>query len=237
MPSTWVARLTGVASMRTQLLLDLTPDAPPAFSNFVAGSNAEAIQHLRDIPYSRGYQSLYLWGPPGCGKSHLLAACASVTRPLRHIVLSESSALTPPELIAPGSLIIIDDVHSLSEAAQTTLFRLFNSARHSGLAFVLTARVAPLELNLREDLRTRLGQSLILQLNSLSDEEKRTALQRHALQRGMRLDEVILNYLMNHGRRDLPTLLRFLDQLDQASLEVKRQPTLPLLRELMQSPS
>ncbi len=223
--------------MRTQLLLDLAPDAPPTFSNFVAGSNAEVTQHLRDIPYSRGYQSLYIWGSTGSGKSHLLKACAEVSRPLRTIFYAEPELLAPlqPELVAPGSLIIVDDVNRLADDAQTTLFRLFNIARHAGLAFVLAGEAAPLALTLREDLRTRIGQSLILQLHALSDDEKRTTLQRHALQRGMRLDDVVLNYLMNHGRRDLPSLLRLLDQLDQASLELKRQPTLPLLRELMQS--
>lgn len=51
----------------------------------------------------------------------------------------------------------------------------------------------------------------------------------------MRVDDSVLNYLMTHGRRDLGSLLRMLDQLDQASLEQKRHPTLPLLRELMQT--
>ena len=50
----------------------------------------------------------------------------------------------------------------------------------------------------------------------------------------MRLDDDLIDYLLRYGRRDLPSLLAVLDALDAASLERKRPPTLPLLREVMQ---
>jgi DnaA family protein len=40
---------------------------------------------------------------------------------------------------------------------------------------------------------------------------------------------------LRHGRRDLSSLMALLDSLDRASLEQKRPPTVPLLRELMQT--
>jgi len=49
------------------------------------------------------------------------------------------------------------------------------------------------------------------------------------------MDPGVVHYLLRHGRRDLPSLMAMLDSLDRASLEQKRPPTLPLLRELMQS--
>jgi DnaA family protein len=56
-----------------------------------------------------------------------------------------------------------------------------------------------------------------------------------ATQRGLRLDGDVINYVMRHGRRDMPALLHTLDALDRASLERKRAITLPLLRELMRA--
>jgi DnaA family protein len=42
------------------------------------------------------------------------------------------------------------------------------------------------------------------------------------------------DYLLHHGRRDLPSLLAVLDALDRYSLQTKRQITLPLVREVLQ---
>ena len=57
---------------------------------------------------------------------------------------------------------------------------------------------------------------------------------RHALLRGMRVDDGLVQYLLRHGRRDLPSLMAVLDGLDHASLAQQRPATLPLLKEVMQ---
>jgi DnaA family protein len=68
----------------------------------------------------------------------------------------------------------------------------------------------------------------------LSDDEKSAALKRHALMRGMKVDEGLVRYLLSRGRRDLNSLMAVLDSLDRATLEQKRPATLPLLKEVMQ---
>ncbi len=65
--------------------------------------------------------------------------------------------------------------------------------------------------------------------------QKGAALHRHAIEKGMLMDPGVVLYLLRHGRRDLPSLMAMLNGLDRASLEQKRPPTLPLLRELMQT--
>jgi DnaA family protein len=77
--------------------------------------------------------------------------------------------------LAPGTLLVIDDVQALSEEAQVALFRAFNAARFLGLAVLLAGGEPPLRLELREDLRTRIGQTLIYEIQSLSDDEKAAA--------------------------------------------------------------
>lgn len=218
-----------------QMLLDLKPEQVPTLDNFVAGTNAELVGRLQGLTGNRSFDALYIWGPKGSGKSHLLQATARSAEGRRPVVLLNgadvSDALTAPS----GALLLIDDIERLGAEAQIALFRMFNSARMIGLAILLSGTRPPLELNLREDLRTRIGQTLIYEVRSLSDEEKSAALRRHALLCGMRLDESVVQYLMRHGRRDLPSLMAILDGLDRTSLVQKRQPTLPLLRELLQS--
>lgn len=218
-----------------QLLLDLAPDWTPTLDNYVAGANDELLGRLRALTESRSFDAVYLWGPAGCGKSHLLAAAAGEARGRRPVRLCHAAEVDGELAPAGGALLVIDDVHRLGAAAQVALFRAFNAARMTGLALLLAGRCPPRELELREDLRTRIGQCLIYEVRALSDSEKDAALRRHALLRGMKLDDGVVQYLMRHGRRDLPSLMAMLDALDRGSLEQKRQPTVPLLRELMQT--
>ena len=136
----------------------------------------------------------------------------------------------PPD----ASLVVIDDVERLSPDAQVALFRCFNDQHPRGLRLLLSGDTAPLHLPSREDLRTRIGQALIYEVKPLTDVEKASALLYHAAQRGMRVEDHIIDYLLRHGRRDLPSLMAVLDALDQQSLEQKRPVTLPLLREILQ---
>jgi len=218
-----------------QMLLDLKPEQVPRLDNFVAGANVELVERLRGLADARSFEAIYLWGSQGCGKSHLLAATVESARTERPVV-SLAGAEAGVELpLTPGCLLVIDDVGQLGAEAQVALFRAFNAARFLGLAMLLSGDEPPLRLALREDLRTRIGQTLIYEIHALSDEEKAAALRRHAIERGMLMDPGVVHYLLRHGRRDLPSLMAMLGSLDRASLEQKRPPTLPLLRELMQT--
>jgi DnaA family protein len=218
-----------------QLLLDLKPEQPPTLDNFIIGANAELIHRLQSLAETHTYEALYVWGADGCGKSHLLAATAAAAQGQRPLAFLQGADAGSELALAPGSLLVIDDVQTLRAEAQIALFRAFNAARFLGLSLLLAGNEPPLRLGLREDLRTRIGQTLIYEIQSLSDDEKAGALRRHAIERGMLMDAGVVQYLLRHGRRDLPSLMAMLNSLDRASLEQKRPPTLPLLRELLQS--
>lgn len=225
-----------MSTQQQQLLLDLKPAQPPTMENFVAGANAELVARLHMLADTRHFDAIYLWGPPGCGKSHLLAATAAAAEAQRQVLYMSAEKIGAGMTACSGSLLVIDDVQHLDADAQSALFRMFNAARFLGLALLLSGDVPPLRLALREDLRTRIGQMLIYEIKALSDEEKVAALEHHATLRGMLMDAGVVQYLLRHGRRDLPSLIGMLNSLDRASLEQHRPPTVPLLRELMQTP-
>ncbi len=217
----------------TQLLLDLQPAQAPRLDNYIVGENQELLARLRTLAEPGCFDAVYLWGPDGCGKSHLLAASAALAlrrRPALLLVNPAATAFTAP----PGGLLIVDEVDALDEEAQIALFRIFNTARIIGLGLLLAGRKPPLKLQLREDLRTRIGQALIYEVKTLNDEQKAAALRHHALERGLRIDEGLISYLLAHGRRDLPSLMAVLDHLDRTTLERHRPASLPLLKEALQ---
>lgn len=221
-----------------QLLLDIHPQSSPSLDNFVVGDNAELVARLAGLADPNVFDQIYLWGAPGSGRSHLLHGTLAAARARHRPVCFIEGARLGEELAPqPGSLIIIDDIDLLGAAAQITLFRTFNAARLVGLALLLAGSAPPLQLvqTLREDLRTRIGNALIYEVRTLGDAEKAAALRNHATGRGLSIDDALIDYLLHHGRRDLPSLLATLDALDRASLEQRRPATVPLLRSILQT--
>ena len=196
-----------------QLVLDIGPPAVPAFDNFVAGPNAEALARVRSLAEGNLREAIvYLWGDPGSGRTHLLRAAAR----------------------ANPALVIADDVERLEPAAQQQLFAAINAAREGGTPVLAAGPRAPAGLALREDLRTRLAWGLVYQLRPLSDAEKAEHLLAEAGRRGLRLSGEVVRYLLTRFPRDLPSLNGVLDALDRYSLAAKRPVTLPLVREALE---
>lgn len=223
-----------------QLVLDIRPDAPPTLENFVAGANAEllATVSLLATPATAAQlpaRHIYLWGAPGSGRSHLLRATVDAARAAgrpAHLLGAHAVDDHLPE--TAGALLAIDDVDRLAPAAQIALFNAFNRARGNGQSLLLSGPAAALGLRLREDLRTRIGQSLIYEVQPLDDAARVEILSTLAARRGLRLADEVVDFLLRHGRRDPASLLAVFDALDRASLERKRPVTLPLLRAMIQ---
>lgn len=214
----------------SQLLLDITPGWQPTFDNFVAGRNLELISALRHaLAGSSNERNFYLWGETGSGKSHLLQAC------VRAALDTQRSAIYAQGSVPQSAAVVaVDDVESLDGDAQIKLFDLYNHMRDSGALLLVSGNASPLHLKLRDDLRTRLGWGLVYQLHGLSDEEKAQALEQHAHARGFALPLEVTQYLLRHGRRDLPSLMATLEALDEHSLRKHRAPSVPMLKEVLQ---
>lgn len=213
----------------SQLLLDISPENQPALDNFVAGNNAELLSALRRALAGGGERCFYLWGESGSGKSHLLQACVNAALAARH-----SAAYACGGVPQIAEVVAVDDIEQLDDAAQIALFDLYNRMRDSGSMLLVSGAASPLHLGLRDDLRTRLGWGLVYQVHGLGDEEKARALAQHAQERGFTLSHEVTQYLLRHGRRDLPSLMALLDALDEHSLRAHRAPTVPLLKEILQ---
>ena len=213
-----------------QLLLDITPDWWPTFENFVPGANGELLYALHEaLLGAAAERCIYLWGPEGSGKSHLLQACVGAAQNAHKSAIYARGFV--PEC---ADIVAVDDVGSLNDAAQIELFSLYNRMRDEGAMLLVSGVQSPLHLDLRADLRTRLGWGLVYQVQGLSDEEKLQALTGHACDRGFALAPEIAQYLLRHGRRDLPSLLAVVDALDEYTLSLHRTPSIPLLKEVMQ---
>ncbi len=216
----------------TQLLLNIAPEWHPSLQNFVAGRNSELLSAVAHALRNTGdVNGIYIWGEAGCGKSHLLKAVISAAQQQGlSAVYREGSIPESQQVVA------LDQVENLNPEQQIALFSLYNQLRETGGLLLVSGQTAPAHLNLRDDLRTRLGWGLIYQLHALNDVEKTRTLHQHAAARGFELPSEVTQYLIRHGQRDLPYLLNMLDQLDTHCLRLKKRvATIPILKELMKN--
>lgn len=248
--------MSQLPSLPRQIALDLGHTPKPTLDNFIATGNENLIAVLKDI--QRSWQQaqnnqtasnadskmIHLWGASGSGRTHLLSALQLQASELginAYLLNHESSMdewrACADVLIqnnqAPG-LLCVDDIDHLSEFAQGALFRLHNLIREASQQYLITTSLAAASnLQIREDLKTRLVWGLVFQMHALSDSEKLQALEQSAAERGLQISSEVAPWLLKHFHRDMPSLMSLLEALDQYSLETKRAITLPLLKEML----
>ena len=215
-----------------QIPLPIGAAAARTFENFVVGANAATLAHLRAV--EPGAAAVYLWGPSGSGKTHLLQAWM---RGLQ--AQGVKGASFGPDNTAPWEfdeqwrIVILDDCERLDPDQQHAAFTAFVRAASQHATIVAAGRWPPVDLPLREDLRSRLGWGHVMALQPLSEHEARAALRRDADRRGILLSDDVMAYLLTHFARDLKSLFDLLDRLDSFSLANKRNVTVPLLRRML----
>jgi DnaA family protein len=217
-----------------QLPLAFGPEPVLRFDTFVPGGNAQWEQVLSALLTPHPSMPLYLWGPPGCGKTHLLHAAASQAQAQGLRVMAVGLATPQPwEFDEEARLLLLDDCDRYDADQQHGAFRLFVEATILGVPILAAGRLPPVDLAVRDDLRTRLAWGLVYRLVPPTDEQMRALLRREADRRGILLGDEVLAYLLSHVERDLAHLMVVLDRLDRYALSAKRAVTLPLLRQML----
>jgi DnaA-homolog protein len=215
-----------------QIPLALAPDHVQSFETFVTGSNDMAVQHLKSLHASAA--PVTLWGPSGSGKTHLLRSLAQKFQQEGALVGWFSAADAAPWPIDEGrALIVFDDCDAFDPDQQQSAFALFVDATSRGVPVAAACRLPPVDLPLRDDLRTRLGWGHVLAIQPLSEAETRAALRREADRRGLFLSDDVMDYLLTRFARDLKHLMSLLDRLDDYALANKRAITVPLLKQML----
>lgn len=215
-----------------QIPLAIGPEPLPTFDSFLPGPNAAAHEHLKSLVLPAA--PVYLWGPPGSGKTHLLRALAhQLQLQGQRVGWFDADTPVPWPLAADWSLVVIDRCESLDEAAQHAAFTLFVEATVQGVQIAAAGRLPPVDLGLRDDLRTRLGWGHVFALQPLSEAETRAALRRESDRRGIFLSDDVMDHLLTRFERDMSSLMKLLDRLDQFSLARSRAITVPLLKTML----
>ena len=189
-----------------------------SFDNFVVGpSNRFAHGAAMAVTNNPGqvYNPLFIYGPPGIGKTHLLYAIANGIRkndPDINIVYIKGDQFTNELISAIGSgkniefrtkyreadLFLIDDIQFIAgkESTQEEFFHTFNALYEEHKQIVMTSDRKPSDMPTLEDrLRTRFEWGLLASIEAPDYETRMAIIKKKANSLGLELGDDVCDYI------------------------------------------
>ena len=179
-------------------------------NRFAHGAAIAVTNHPGDV-----YNPLFIYGPPGVGKTHLLYAIANGIRkakPDANIVYIKGDQFTNELIDAiktgkniefrskyrEADLFLIDDVQFIAgkESTQEEFFHTFNKLYEEHKQIVMTSDRKPSDmLTLEDRLKTRFEWGLLADIQPPDYETRMAILKNKATQLGLTLDDDVCNYI------------------------------------------
>ncbi|MGE3334959.1 MAG: DnaA/Hda family protein [Rhodospirillaceae bacterium] len=218
------------ARTATQLALDL--GHRPAFGRedfLVAPGNQDAVEWIDRWPAWPGHV-LALFGPAGCGKSHLAQVFA---------LRAQAVAIAAPDLTtdAVGALLgkykafLVEEGDACDERA---LFHLFNGVRESNGALLLTGREPPARWATElADLKSRLSSIPAVPIAPPDDAMMEAVLVKLFSDRQLGVAPDVIAYVLRRIDRSFAAARKLVATADKESLAGKRPITIPLMKTII----
>ena len=216
-----------------QLTLDFGHRAALGREDFLLmPENAEAVAWIDrwpDWPTS----TLAIYGPAGCGKSHLVQvfakkAGAGVVAP-RDLTVENAG-----DTVSRHPALALEDGDRVPDSR--ALLHLFNVAKERGVFLLLTAREPPARWPFQlADLRSRMATVPAVAIASPSDEMVQALLVKLFADRQIAVAPDVIAYLVRHMDRSFAAARAVVARADTDSLAGKRPVTIPLVRGILEA--
>lgn len=219
-----------------QLPLDLPHRPALGREDFlVAPGNAVAVAWIDRWPDWPG-PALALYGPPGCGKTHL----CQVWRAMSGAVEIDAEALAasePPELLGAARACVLDGIEAVladDDLRQRRLLHVYNMMVERGGHLLFAGRKAPARWPCAlPDLRSRLAAIQAIALAAPDDALIEAVLVKLFADRQLRVGPQVIAFLLARMERSVAAARAVVAALDRVSLERRREVAVPLAREVL----
>lgn len=217
------------------------------FQNFVAGATnrlayASSVA-VADYP-GNTYNPLYIWGPSGLGKTHLMHSIGHHildADPNKKVLYISSETFTNElinsittntasrfrEKYRKIDVLLIDDIQFLGgkEGTQDEFFHTFNTLYEANKQIVISGDRPPEEIEkLEERIRTRFKWGMIADIKPPDYETRVAILQKKASNNNMDIDISVLSYIANNVSSNIRELEGALTRVQGYSLLYKNRP-------------
>lgn len=206
--------------MTTQIPLDLTLD--PAYRRedfFVDASNRDALAWIDRWP-DWPSPLLLIYGPKGCGKTHLLQFWLQAAT-------GQGRAVT-----------VMDDLDLLvgDRAEEEKILHRYNAAKEEGGYILATAETSPREWPIAiADLASRLHAAPSVAVGMPDEQMMTVVLTKLFSDRQITVSADVVHYIVTRLERSFAAMHRIVRDIDRLSLSEKRAVTVPLVKGLLQA--
>ena len=226
------------------------------FDNFVVGSSNRfahaAAGSVANNP-AETYNPLFIYGPSGLGKTHLLYAIASVVHknhPSYNIVYIKGDQFTN-ELIAAlqegrnnefrykyrnADLFLVDDIQFIAgkESTQEEFFHTFNTLREAKKQVIISSDRPPKDFETLEDrLKSRFTNGLLVDISPPNYETRMAILHKKGEIEGYNIDMDVLEYIATNIKSNIRELEGSLTKLVAFSKFSKKPINVSLAEEVL----
>ncbi len=227
------------------------------FENFIKGTSNEFSRTVAETVAqnpARTFNPLFLYGPSGVGKTHLINAIGTRIKELypEKRVLYVSAHLFQVQytdsvrtnhfndfinFYQKIDVLIIDDIQELAGVTKTqnTFFHIFNHLHQTGKQLILTSDRAPVMLQGMEDrLLTRFKWGLVAELEKPDIELRKNILRNKIHRDGLTIPETVVCYIAENVNENVRELEGIVNSLLVYSIQLKREINLELVRRIVQ---
>jgi len=208
-----------------------------SFENFVIGKDSITVKILRELTISDRASIIFIRGNHSSGKTHLCLAMNNATNKNSFILNKKTMPSINIQNISKYNFLIIDDIDCLLEnfSDEESIFTLINEFILMKKIIIITSTKKVDKIIFKiPDLASRLKWDQILEIPELNDDDKIKVLQKNAYERGWNLEPKVCDYIMNHYKRDLYFLCNCVKFIDEASLSLKKNVTIPFIKRIME---
>lgn len=217
-----------------QLRLDF--DLRPALGGedfLVAPNNSDAVAWLDRWP-DWPSPVLTIYGPPGCGKSHLTQVFMGAGGVVK-IGAQQLGNTEPHHILEGAQACAIDGIEEILAAGlERQLLHLYNVTAETGRKLLLTARTAPSVWPLSiADLRSRMGAGVAVEIGAPDDPLIAAVLVKLFADRQLRVDGGVVTFLLSRMERSFEAARQVVAAIDEAAMAEHRNITVPLVRKVL----
>ncbi len=247
----------GPSLLKAPAIQDLDPHLNPNynFENFLKGSSNEFSRTVAETVAqnpARTFNPLFLYGPSGVGKTHLINAIGTRIKELypNKRVLYIAAHLFQVQytdsvrtnhfndfisFYQTIDVLIIDDIQEFAGATKTqnTFFHIFNHLHQNGKQLILTSDRAPVMLQGMEDrLLTRFKWGLIAELERPDIELRKSILRNKIHRDGLNIPESVICYIAESVNESVRELEGIVNSLLVYSIQLKKDIDLDLAQRI-----
>ncbi len=201
-----------------------------------AACNFEAFRLIDSWPIWT-YFAACIYGPEGCGKSHLANIFSDKISLLEHypykIPQIKASDLTldmPRQLLDTHQCLIVEDLNS--HINQEAMFNLYNMYRDEGGCILFTSTEAPARINFSlPDLRSRMNIVPSVEIKEPDDGLLSALLVKLFMDRQITITPELINYILANMQRSFAYARKLVAEIDNVSLARKRAISIPIIKE------